>query len=585
MPSSDRAFAEFVRRIHAQLDAPSPDALQARLQAIYPNVLVRPRSLSSEDHTWYVYREGRWVDDRANDWWRDEAMPMLELDRDGFIATANAAAGEEFGVPPSRLVHRHFTDFALPGTLEDSLLIREILLSIGEAGGTIRHLRTDGEVRIAEYHAVATEAGSSVTMRPIGPMDAALPSRPSVALETFPVADGLFAKVVDGIVVRIPEPTPQGLELRLRRSYPYASVDGTEPERWRVSRDPRVDPAPVDWEDPSLARTVALDTSLIVEANEAALDLLGRDLVGRHWHELALPSSLDQRLQMRDYYVANGGAESTFRLLGPSGELVDYDYRLTWAGDHFVTIMSPFALDQLDGQLARVILNPDGTIASANEAALNLYGASLAELRAAPPGAFSAQPQSPAAQAALREAWESEGQPDLVGETTIRGLDGTDRRVAFGVTRLGDGRLAAILRPVDEPADAELKVFTAGQVLARWRAAERQLEAIDSGSLEAIDIQREIDRFRAAYQQLFVSARETGSGGEVVDRLGVRAGEVDQDDVGVPADDAVAHDDRRVLHERDALILVVDESSAAGDDEIGGRDAHRATVRRSTGVA
>src|SRR5215212_609021 len=100
----------------------------------------------------------------------------------------------------------------------------------------------------------------------------------------------------------------------------------------------------LSWDDPGLARTVALDTSLIVEANEAALELLGRDLVGRHWHELAVPSSLDQRLQMRDFYVANGGAASTFRLIGSSGELIDYDYRLSWHGDRFVTVMSPFVL-------------------------------------------------------------------------------------------------------------------------------------------------------------------------------------------------------------------------------------------------
>src|SRR6185503_1505570 len=201
----------------------------------------------------------------------------------------------------------------------------------------------------------------------------------------------------------------------------------------------------------------------------------------RHWQELALPSSLDQRLEMRDYYMANGGAESTFRLVGAGGELVDYDYRLSWEGDHYTTVMSPFALDERRGEpVARVILNPDGTIATANEAALLLYGASLAELQAAPPGAFSANTQSPEAQAALREAWESQGQPDVVGETTLRALDGTQRRVAFGVTRLGDCRFAAILRPLEAPVENELKVFTAGQVLARWRAAERELEAIES---------------------------------------------------------------------------------------------------------
>jgi PAS domain S-box-containing protein len=512
VPSSDRAFAEYVRRISAQLRDPSPSDLQTRLSTLYPSVLVRPRGLSSDDHTWYVYREGRWVDGRAGDWWSDESMPRLDIDRDGFIAAANTAAGEAFGIAPNRLVHRHFTDFAVPGTSADMMLMREIMLSVGEAGGTFRHIRADGEVRVAEYHSLANESGSTVTIRPIGPLAVAAPPRPTIDIETRPAADGLFARVVDGIVARMPEPTPEGLQLRLRRSYPYAMVHGTEPARWRVYRDRRADAAPVDWHDPNLARTVALDTSLIVEANEAALKLLGRDLVGRHWQELALASSLDQRLEMRDYYVVNGGAESTFRLVGASGELVDYDYRLSWEGDRFTTVMSPFTLDEgLGPQLARLILRSDGTIASANEAALHLYGASLAELQAAPPGAFSANAQSPEAQAALREAWESQGQPDLVGETTIRALDGTQRPVAFGITRLGDGRFAAILRPLDKPVENEPKVFTAGQVLARWRAAERELEAIEPESPEAESIHREIDRFRAAYQQLFASVRETSS--------------------------------------------------------------------------
>jgi PAS domain-containing protein len=512
VPSSDRAFAEFVRRISAQLPDASPGALQARLRILYPSVLVRPRGLSSDDHTWYVYREGRWVDGKVGDWWSDESMPRMDVDRDGFIAAANAAAGEAFGIAPNRLVHRHYTDFAVPGTGADMMLMREIMLAVGEAGGTFRHIRAGGDVRIAEYHSVANESGSSVTIRPIGPMDVATPPRPPLDIETRPAADGLFAKVVDGIVARMPEPSPEGLQLRLRRSYPYATVHGAEPAHWRVVRDPRADPAPVDWQDPNLARTVALDTSLIVEANEAALQLLGRDLVGRHWQELALPSSLDQRLEMRDYYVANGGAESTFRLVGASGELVDYDYRLSWQGDHFATVMSPFVLDERPNErLARVILNPDGTIATANEAALHLYGASLAELQAAPPGAFSANAQSPEAQAALREAWESQGQPDVVGETTMRALDGTKRRVAFGITRLGDGRLAAILRPLEEPVENELQVFTAGQVLARWRAAERELETIEPESPEAVRINGEIDRFRAAYQELFASARKASS--------------------------------------------------------------------------
>lgn len=155
---------------------------------------------------------------------------------------------------------------------------------------------------------------------------------------------------------------------------------------------------------------------------------------------------------------------------------------------------------------ARLILNPDGTIADANEAALSLYGSSLAELRAAPAGAFSANPQPPDAQAAFREAWESQGQPDLVGEATLNRLDGSPRRVAFGITRLADGRFAAVLRAIDEPIEDDTKLFTAGQMLARWRAAERELEAIAPESPEATLIQREIERFRHSYQRLFRSA-------------------------------------------------------------------------------
>ena len=157
-------------------------------------------------------------------------------------------------------------------------------------------------------------------------------------------------------------------------------------------------------------------------------------------------------------------------------------------------------------EVARLILNADGTIADADAAALAVYGASLAELRAAPAGAFSAGEQSPEAQAAFREAWESQGQPDLVGEATLNRLDGSQRRVAFGITRLDDGRFAAVLREIDQPTTDDTKLFTAGEMLAKWRAAERALETIAPDSPEATMVQREIERFRHAYQRLFRSA-------------------------------------------------------------------------------
>jgi PAS domain-containing protein len=151
----------------------------------------------------------------------------------------------------------------------------------------------------------------------------------------------------------------------------------------------------------------------------------------------------------------------------------------------------------------RIILNPDGTIADANDAALTLYGASLADLLAAPSGAFTARPQSPEERAALREAWEASGRPDLVGEATIRRADGATMRVRYGITTQTDGRFLAILHAIDAPADDLPTVFTAGEVLAQWRAAERRLQEVDPASPERSLIEREIERFREAYQQVF----------------------------------------------------------------------------------
>jgi len=155
----------------------------------------------------------------------------------------------------------------------------------------------------------------------------------------------------------------------------------------------------------------------------------------------------------------------------------------------------------------RVTLDSQGAILDANPAAVALYGLTLDELRAAPPGAFSAEPQSEEAQAAFRHDWESSGRPDMVGTATLRRLDGTTVRVRFGITAQPDATYLAILRRIDAPTDAPSEVFTAGEVLARWRAAERELQAVPLDSPEASLIQREIDRFRQAYQQVFRASR------------------------------------------------------------------------------
>lgn len=153
--------------------------------------------------------------------------------------------------------------------------------------------------------------------------------------------------------------------------------------------------------------------------------------------------------------------------------------------------------------LPTLILNPDGSTADANAAALELLRVTLDELRALPPGAFSPEPPDPVATEAFREQWEREGSPDLGGEGTIRRLDGSEVRVKFGITPTDDGRFVAIMEEVASPVDAPQVLYTGGQVLALWRAAERRLAEIPEGSAEWQAVTREIEIFRSRYHALF----------------------------------------------------------------------------------
>lgn len=150
-----------------------------------------------------------------------------------------------------------------------------------------------------------------------------------------------------------------------------------------------------------------------------------------------------------------------------------------------------------------MILNADGTTADANREALEMLGVTHDELVALPAGAFSPEPPDPAGDAAFREEWQRQGTPDIGGEATLRRLDGSSVRVKFGITPIEEGRFVAVLEPVAAPTDAPQIVYTAGQVLTEWRAAERRLQEIPEGTAEWRAIHADIDRFRSHYQAIF----------------------------------------------------------------------------------
>jgi len=153
--------------------------------------------------------------------------------------------------------------------------------------------------------------------------------------------------------------------------------------------------------------------------------------------------------------------------------------------------------------LPTLTINADGTMADANAAALDLLRVTLGELRALPPGAFSPEPPDPVASEAFRKQWERQGNPDIGGEGTLQRPDGSSVRVKFGITPLEDGRFVAILEEIDAETDAPAILYTAGQVLAEWRAAERRLAAIVEGSPEWTAVTTEIEVFRRRYHALF----------------------------------------------------------------------------------
>ena len=156
---------------------------------------------------------------------------------------------------------------------------------------------------------------------------------------------------------------------------------------------------------------------------------------------------------------------------------------------------------------ATMILNGDGIAEEASPEALEILGVTLEQLRALPAGAFSTATPDPEAGIAFRRQWEDQGSPDIGGETTIRRLDGALVLVKFAIAPLDDGRYRAVLMRSTGSTEAAASVYTAGDVLTEWRAAERLLTTLPPGSPELEQVQSDIDSFRRLYQELFRSKR------------------------------------------------------------------------------
>ena len=61
-PLSDSAFAERTTELVTG-GVSRPEDLVEHLRPTYPNVVARLREISGEAESWYVYRDGHWVDE------------------------------------------------------------------------------------------------------------------------------------------------------------------------------------------------------------------------------------------------------------------------------------------------------------------------------------------------------------------------------------------------------------------------------------------------------------------------------------------------------------------------------------------
>jgi len=155
---------------------------------------------------------------------------------------------------------------------------------------------------------------------------------------------------------------------------------------------------------------------------------------------------------------------------------------------------------------AVIAIDATGRYVDANAAALDLLGVSLAELRTSAPDRFALRPTVDVEQAALRSRWESGGTQPLVGTTGLRRADGTTVRVAYAIEAADAGYRAARLWQVEGSPHAPPGVFTVGDVLREWRAAERVLAALVPGTPEWARTVSEIELLRGKYQELFITA-------------------------------------------------------------------------------
>jgi PAS domain-containing protein len=345
IPSSDLAFARHVGLLSERHADSNPAEFERHLRGIYPRVVVRERSLSGESPAWYVYRDGSWRPQSSGPWWNDQGLPRIVISGDGWVVEASRTAADLLGMSIADATSHHFTDFAAPGTVDAATQLFEVVRSGHDLEATVVLRPVSGDLIAVEAH-VTRDGDNLVAIfrlaedvdiepEPVGEV-----ARPHATY--VPATDVAFRAYAARALDRMSEPSPRGLELRLRRLYPHAHVIA-EGDEWCVYRDRDESESGTDkwWLDPAVARVRYDSQALILEANDAAQRMFGRPMVGHFWQEFVTPGSTEQVTVMLQILAEVGAAETRFRMPHQDGSLVEFDSYTEVDGDEFSTAFRP----------------------------------------------------------------------------------------------------------------------------------------------------------------------------------------------------------------------------------------------------
>lgn len=342
IPNSDVAFRKHVQRLGLPR---TPAELETRLRRMFPRVVVRERMLSGEAPAWYVYRDGSWRSPLVGAWWDDADLPGVVVSPEGWIIDASPTAMGVLGIERGDPEPHHFTDFIVPGTLEDSMALFRIIEQGANLDATVLLRPISGDVIAIDLHARRDGGQIRGVFRLADDVQVPVTGAVLVGpdqIDYLPAADAAFRGYAIRALARMPEPTPDGLALRLRRLYPHAAVD-VDGGRWVARRDRRdtVGDGNPWWQDRALPRVRYDAQALILEANDAAQTFFGRQLVGHHWQEFVTPGSTEQVTVMLEVLAEAGAAESRFRMPRADGSLMEFDSYTEARGEEYSTVFRP----------------------------------------------------------------------------------------------------------------------------------------------------------------------------------------------------------------------------------------------------